>query len=176
MNIGVATFSRANEIKIGFDAYGVSYLIEEKRAEELFYVTLEAFSYLNEVELIYRGRASRSILAISIQDIISNGEFNLDKLNNVDSEVKSILELFEAGEEQCLVRGFKTRELMPDNATLENWKTVVVFNNKKNSIDDQLKCLYIGVLVSFGVDSENIGALSRLNSRELAKKIIDLEL
>lgn len=170
MNVVALASSHASEGKLDFDEYGVSYLIEEKRVEEIFYVTLEAFSYLNEVELKYRGRAARSILAISVEGIFEDGGYNEEKLSRFSEEIRSILELFEVGEKQCLISGFKTREQSPDGTVIENWKTVAVFNNKKNTIDEQIKCLYMGVLISFGSDPTNIEDISMMSSRKLAKK------
>lgn len=175
MNVIALASSYAAERKLDFDTYGVAYLIEDKRVEELFYVTLEAFSYLNEVELRYKGHAKRGILAISMEGIFEDGKYSEEKLSKFSEEIRSILELFEVGEEQCLVSGFKTRERALDGNLTEDLTTVAVFNNKNNTTDEQIKCLYIGVLASFGLDPKNIDDLSKMNSRQLAKKIIELD-
>ncbi len=175
MNVAVAPNSLADERNLGFETYGVSYLIEDKRVEELFYVTLEAFSYINDIELKFHEETPRSILAISVKDFFVEGKIDSSKpllFNERDKEIVSSLDVSEG---VCQIGGVKSTVYDGDGNETEYWRTVVLFDIEEAESETQLVCLYSGVLASFGLNFDQIEGFSNLSSKEFMKNIINMD-
>lgn len=175
---GFITLDISSSDEIETEEFGVSYWIEEKSVEEIYYATMEMYGFLNDVSIEFNSKPSRSVIAISVENAVINGELNHAKFSELH---ESYFELLKAAfpkfdESQCRIGGVKTPDVNADGIVIgEELTMVVIFNNRGNSVEEQLVCLYLGTLLGLGVPSRRLEYLASLKAEELARILINGE-
>lgn len=165
-----------------FEKFGVSFRLENKKTEEVFYSTVELFGYLNNREIVWNGIAKNTLLAIVESDIIVDEKIIPQKISYLgNSDKHYLLEQRFVGE-GCFLKGveYPWREASSErakSATTEIAKrTIVVMDSRGWSVDQQLACLGAGFLLSQGVSGSGLDVLRKQTSRELFRGIVSGDL
>lgn len=158
------------------ETHGVSYWVEEKRVEELYYVTIEAFGFLNDVAIEFDNKPKNSVIAISVENAVVDGDLNKGKFRELHPSYAEFLINALKGHDgsQCFIGGVRTPDIDSKGAVVgEEQTTIVLFDNRKNTLEEQLVCLYIGTLVGLGASPDRLEFFATLDAKELAKTIIN---
>ena len=154
--------------------FGVTYVISDRDTAEHFLNFIELFGYLNDVDIIYDGKANIGVLILFSDDVLilddsENIVINRDFISHFPEEDKDYIIEFIFSSKDC---GIRVPEVSESSNSLSRGKTIVVSNTRGLTTDQQLKCLGIGILASLGVSKEELNKFATLGPKKILSRIL----
>ena len=135
--------------------YGVMHLIQDQDVATKFISMVEMFGYLQEYEIVYGGRSQLGLAAIMVDGLISGGQINPEKIQELPDDLRAFVLELKVSEKPCFIHAAqatpKTDEAgLPINTDKANTLFLAMADTRHQDLDQQMDCLSGAMVVSFG--------------------------